>query len=98
MDIRKNTDGNNLTVEVAGRLDTTTAPELEKALSGALTNVKNLVFDFSGLDYISSVGLRVLLATQKTMNRQGTMVIRNANESVNEVFEITGLADIFTIE
>ena len=97
MTINKNLEGEKLTVAVEGRLDTSTAPELEKELSN-LAGVKELFLDFAKLEYVSSAGLRVLLASQKTMNGQGKMVIKNVNETIMEVFEITGFADILTIE
>ena len=81
-----------------GRLDTTTAPQLEAELKGALDGVTELSMDFEKLEYLSSAGLRVLLAVQKTMNRQGRMVIRHVNETIREVFEVTGFIDILTIE
>ena len=87
-----------LTVKLEGRLDTTTAPELEGALRDELSEVKTLVFDLSGLEYISSAGLRVLLSTQKTMNRQGSMKLIGVNETIMEIFSITGFCDILTIE
>ncbi len=87
-----------LTVKLEGRLDTTTAPELEGALRDELSEVKALVFDLSGLEYISSAGLRVLLSTQKTMNRQGSMKLIGVNETIMEIFSITGFCDILTIE
>lgn len=98
MTINKNLEGSKLTVALEGRLDTSTAPELEAALETALEGVTELVFDFAGLEYISSAGLRVLLATQKRMNAQGTMVIKGVNDTIAEVFDITGFADILTIE
>ena len=98
MDIRKELTENRLDVAVSGRLDTTTAPELDAALREALPGVKELVLDFSALDYISSAGLRVLLSAQKTMSKQGSMKLTGVNESVMEVFEITGFSDILTIE
>ena len=98
MDIRKELTGERLCVAVSGRLDTTTSPELDAALKEALPGVKELVLDFSALDYISSAGLRVLLSTQKTMSKQGSMVLTGVNEGVMEVFEITGFADILTIQ
>lgn len=98
MTINKKRDGTSLTVELEGRLDTTTAPELEAELSTALGGINALTFDFAKLEYISSAGLRVLLATQKTMNKQGSMVIKNVNSDINEVFEITGFIDILTVE
>lgn len=98
MDIIKQQDGDKLNVSLVGRLDTTTAPELEEELNASLTNVKELIFDFEKLEYISSAGLRVLLAAQKTMNNQGSMKIRNVVAEIMEVFEITGFTDILTIE
>ena len=87
-----------LTVALEGRLDTMTAPELEAALKTALEGVEELTFDFEKLDYISSAGLRVLLAAQKTMNNQGSMKVKNANEIILEIFEVTGFSDILMIE
>ena len=98
MKIEKKAEGNKLTVALEGRLDTTTAPELEEALKDALEKVDDLTMDFSGLEYISSAGLRVLLATQKIMNKQGAMRVINVNEVVMDVFDVTGFADILTIE
>ena len=90
--------GDALNVVLEGRLDTTTAPELEAKLKEVLGDSKELNFDFTGLEYISSAGLRVLLASQKVMNKQGTMKIKNVNETVKEIFEVTGFSDILTIE
>ena len=87
-----------LTIALEGRLDTTTAPELEAVLNDALADTEELTFDFEKLDYISSAGLRVLLAAQKTMNRQGTMKVIHANEMILEIFEVTGFSDILTVE
>ena len=98
MNINKNKIGNDLTIALEGRLDTTTAPELDEALNADLAGVTNLVFDFSSLEYISSAGLRVLLSAQKTMNKQGSMVVKNVSEEVKEIFEVTGFSDILTIE
>ena len=98
MTIEKTLNGAELTVVVAGRLDTITAPELETSLRASYAGVSKLVLDFAALDYVSSAGLRVILQAQKTMNKQGEMVIRNVNESINEVFEVTGFIDILTIE
>ena len=98
MTIEKKLDGSKMTVAIKGRLDTTTAPQLEAELRSDLDGIKDLVFDFTSLEYISSAGLRVLLSTQKTMNRQGTMVVRNVNADVMEVLEVTGFVDILTIE
>ena len=98
MTIDKQLNGSELTLTLNGRLDTTTAPELENAIKENINGVTNLVMDFAGLEYLSSAGLRVILSAQKTMNKQGEMVIRNVNETINEVFEITGFIDILTIE
>ena len=98
MTIEKTLNGAELTVVVAGRLDTITAPELETSLRASYAGVSKLVLDFAALDYLSSAGLRVILQAQKTMNKQGEMVIRNVNEGINEVFEVTGFIDILTIE
>lgn len=98
MIINKNLNETELTMALEGRLDTTTAPQLETELKTALTGVESLVMDFTGLEYISSAGLRVLLSAQKVMNKQGKMVIRHVNETIMEVFEVTGFIDILTIE
>lgn len=98
MNITKNQNGASLQIILSGRLDTTTAPKLEAELRSSLSGITELILDFAEIEYISSAGLRVLLAAQKIMNKQGTMVIRNTNDSVNEVFEITGFVDILTIE
>lgn len=98
MEIKKTKNGNELTLAVEGRLDTTTAPQLEAELKQELGGVENLKLDFAKLDYLSSAGLRVLLSAQKVMNKQGEMVIRNVNETIAEIFEITGFSDILTIE
>lgn len=95
MNIQKTLSGAALTVALEGRLDTTTAPKLEEELRGGITR---LVFDVAKLEYISSAGLRVLLAMQKLMNQQGEMVLQNVNEAVMEVFEVTGFSDILRIE
>ena len=98
MTIKKTAVENKLTVALEGRLDTTTAPELEKELKNSLDGVEELTFDFEKLDYISSAGLRVLLSAQKTMNRQGVMKVVHANEMIREIFEVTGFSDILTVE
>ena len=96
IEIKKNME--NTTIEIVGRLDTTTAPSLEKMLNEDIGESKNLIFDFKGLEYISSAGLRVLLSAQKRMQKIGSMKVINVCEEVMEVFEITGFADILTIE
>lgn len=98
MNIEKKLEGSALTVALEGRLDTTTSPDLEEALSSSLDGVTELVFDFAKLDYLSSAGLRVLLSAQKRMNKQGSMKLVHVNDTVKEVFEITGFADFLTIE
>ena len=98
MTINKICDAAALTLKVEGRLETTTAPELEAVVKNELDGVSELTFDFSELDYISSAGLRVLLSAQKKMNAQGSMKVTNVNEIVNEIFSVTGFSDILTIE
>ncbi len=98
MTITKEVNGSELNIALEGRLDTTTAPMLEEELNAAIDGITVLVFDFAKLEYISSAGLRILLAMQKKMNKQGKMIIRNVCEDIMEVFEITGFGDILTIE
>ena len=96
--IEKTTENNSLTYTLSGRLDTLTAPDLELDLNGTLDGVTELVFDLNDLDYLSSAGLRVLLTAQKRMNTQGAMRVRNVNETIREIFDVTGFSDILTIE
>ena len=98
MTINKQQNGSVLTIAVQGRLDTTTAPDLEKEIKTDLDGVTELIMDFEKLDYISSAGLRVLLSAQKTMNKQGSMKVIHVSDLVMEVFEVTGFTDILTIE
>ncbi len=98
MTIDKILDGTKMTITLSGRLDTTTAPKLETELKQNISGVEELVLDFTQLEYLSSAGLRVLLAAQKVMNRQGSMVVRNVNETIMEIFEITGFVDVLTIQ
>lgn len=99
MTVIKNRDGNNVNLALEGRLDTTTAPQLEEALKENMDGVEALTLDMEKLEYVSSAGLRVLLAAQKSMNAaKGTMVLRNVCDDIKEVFEITGFCDILTIE
>lgn len=91
-------NNDELTVTLAGRLDTTTAPQLDETLAASLDGVTYLVFDMQDLEYISSAGLRVLLRAQKIMNVQGSMAIRNVSEDVYEIFDVTGFASVFSIE
>lgn len=97
MTITKTAENGVLNIALEGRLDTNTAPQLEAELRNSLSGVTELDLDLSGLEYISSAGLRVLLAAQKAMNRQGRMTIHNVGETIMEVFEITGFVDILTI-
>ena len=98
LNINKTQADKDLVIALEGRLDTTTAPQLDEELKTALDGVEKLEFDFSKLEYISSAGLRVLLSAQKVMNKQGSMVIKNVGEEINEIFEVTGFVDILTIE
>ena len=98
MTINKTAEQGKLTLALEGRLDTGTAPQLEAELKASLADVSTLVLDFAGLEYISSAGLRVLLGAQKAMSKKGGMVIRNVNEVISEVFEVTGFVDILSIE
>ena len=98
MTIEKYAENEKLTLKISGRLDTTTAPDLEKEIGDSLEGVEELIMDMEGLEYISSAGLRVILKAQKQMNTQGSMKLVNVNDSVLEVFDITGFIDILTIE
>lgn len=98
MTIEKIAEGKTLTIILTGRMDTTTAPKLEAELKQNISGVEELVLDFAELEYLSSAGLRVLLSAQKVMNRQGSMVIKNVNETIMEIFEVTGFVDILTIQ
>ena len=97
MNIVKNQKDTTLTINLEGRLDTSTSPQLENELRSSLNGITNLVFDLVKLDYISSAGLRVLLSAQKTMNNQGEMEICNVKPEIMEIFEVTGFVDILTI-
>ena len=98
MTINKKQNGGTLEIALEGRLDTMTAPELEAELNSSLKSADSLVLDFSKLNYISSAGLRVLLSAHKTMSGKGGMKVKNVNEIVQEVFDVTGFADILDIE
>ena len=98
MEIQKELNGTTLVVKIIGRLDASNAQELTKELNASFNGVKDLIFDFSGLKYVASAGLRVLLMAQKRMNKQGSMKIRNVDETVMEVLEMTGFADLMNIE
>lgn len=98
MNIEKTITDSAVALKLIGRLDTTTAPELEAVVDGCVAGIKELVLDCSALEYVSSAGLRVILKAQKLMNTQGSMKVTNVNETIMEVFEITGFADILNIE
>ena len=98
MTIEKNMNGTAAALKIIGRLDTTTAPDLEAAIDGCAADIDALVLDCSALEYVSSAGLRVILKAQKLMNARGSMKLTQVNETVMEVFDITGFADILTIE
>ncbi len=97
MTIEKQQEGNHLTLMLEGRMDTATAPELETIIRELPETVTELVIDLQKLDYMSSSGLRVLLLAQKTMLRQGELIVQNVNGAISEIFEITGFSDILTI-
>lgn len=98
MTITKQQNGGALILTLDGRLDTVTSPELEKELNASLNGADSLILDFSRLDYISSAGLRVLLSAHKAMSGKGGMKVKNVNEIVREVFDVTGFADVLAIE
>mgnify|MGYP003405972846 FL=1 len=98
MVIDKKKNGTQMTVALTGRLDTITAPELESSLKEDIDGVTELNFDFTNLEYISSAGLRVLLSAQKIMNKQGSMVVKNANDMIKDVFDVTGFSDILKVD
>ena len=97
-EITKNIENQKAVLALKGKLDTTTAPELDKTINEIISDIKELVFDFADLEYISSAGLRVLLSAQKAMNARGEMKLKNVGETVMEIFEVTGFSDILTIE
>lgn len=98
MTVNKKREGTALCISVEGRLDTVTSPELEASLKEEFEGLTDLTFDFEKLEYISSAGLRVLLLAQKTMSKQGNMRVKNVNETVKEIFDVTGFSDILTVE
>ena len=97
LNIQKSVENGSASFALSGRLDTMTAPDLEKALTESLSGVSELTLDFENLDYISSAGLRVLLSAQKLMSKQGGMKLVHVNETIMEIFEVTGFSDILTI-
>ena len=98
MQITKTVENDKLTLALEGRLDTLTAPQLEAEVNGKLDGVKTLIFDFQNLAYVSSAGLRILFMAQKIMNKQGKMIVRNANADIKDIFTVTGFSNILTIE
>lgn len=98
MIINKFKEDVTLTIELEGRLDTVSAPQLEAELKKSVSGIRTLIFDFKKLEYLSSAGLRVLLASQKVMNRQGEMIIKNVNSTIMDIFEVTGFSEILTVE
>jgi anti-sigma B factor antagonist len=98
MDIKKKIEDKKMIVELSGKLDTKSSPKLKNDLKKDLPNITELIFDFEELDYISSSGLRLILVTQRTMNKQGTMIIKNINNNILETFDATGFTNILTIE
>ena len=98
LQIKKTVNDKKATLSLAGRLDTLTAPELDAAIKEIVPDLDELILDLTELEYVSSAGLRVLLTAQKTMNAQGKMTVKNVNETVAEIFEVTGFSDILTIE
>ena len=98
MTINKEIQDKTMTLKLAGRLDTTTSPELEEELKSAIDEANEFIFDLEGLEYLSSAGLRILLASQKKMTEKGGMKVTNVNDVIMEIFEITGFSDILTIE
>ena len=98
MTIEKNLVGSAATLKISGRLDTTTAPELEATIDGCISELTELVLDCTALEYVSSAGLRVILKSQKLMNARGSMKLTHVNATILEIFDITGFADILTIE
>ena len=98
MDINKQSEGTTLTIKLSGRLDAVSARDLDKVVGSSLDGVKDLIFDLADLSYVASAGLRVLFVAQKKMNKQGSMKLVHVNDTVKEVFEITGFADFLTIE
>lgn len=98
MNVTKKQNGSELFIEVSGSIDTVTAPELNKILNESLKGINSLIFDFANVDYISSAGLRVLLAARKSIAKDGSVVIRNSNQNILDIFTMTGFDNILTIE
>ena len=98
MDISKNKTDGTLVISLSGRLDTVSAPQFESELKASIGDIAELILDLSDLDYMSSAGLRILLSAQKTMNTKGKMIVRNVNDTIFEIFEVTGFTEILSIE
>ena len=98
LDINRTIENGKALFTLTGRLDTTTAPKLEMELKESISGIEELILDFAALEYLSSAGLRVLLGAQKIMNKQGNMIVKNVNETIAEIFEVTGFADILDIQ
>jgi len=98
MEILKNENGGTLTISLSGRLDTVSAPQLDEEVKASIGDVSELILDLANLEYMSSAGLRILLSAQKTMNKQGKMIVKNVNSTIMDIFEVTGFTDILTIE
>lgn len=98
MNINERKNNNEIILELTGRLDTTTAPKLERVLQDFTDDIKSVILDLEHLEYLSSAGLRIILLMQKHMNKKGHMVVKNVNETIMEVFEITGFVDVLDIQ
>ena len=98
MEIIKEAQDKQLTITLVGRLDTITSRDLDEEIATCLEGVETLIYDFKELEYVSSAGLRVLLKSQKTMNKQGKMIIKNVAESIMDIFEVTGFSEIFDVQ
>ncbi len=98
MEILKTENGSTLTISLSGRLDTVSAPQLDEEVKASISNVSELILDLAKLEYMSSAGLRILLSAQKTMNKQGKIIVKNVNSTIMDIFEVTGFTDILTIE
>ena len=98
MELSKNKTGSTLVISMSGRLDTVSAPQLDEELKASIGGATELILDLSNLEYMSSAGLRILLSAQKTMNHQGKMIVKNVNDTIMEIFEVTGFTEILSIE
>ena len=98
MEIKKELNGAELKIAIVGKLNTVTAPQLESEIKSSLGGITSFILDFAECDYLSSAGLRVILTAQQIMNKQGKMIVKNVNETIYEIFDVTGFVDILTIE